>query len=67
MRVAITHYPTGRAEVTQWFDMPRVPRIGDTVHFDDRAWRVRHVSWAPDNDEPVTPGDTAWHAELSVQ
>jgi hypothetical protein len=51
VKVAFTHYPKGGQEVTVWFDMPLIPRVGDTVHFDDRAWEVRHVSWVPEEDQ----------------
>lgn len=60
MRVAFTWYPVG-GEQTVWTDMEQVPAVGDTVHFNDSAWVVQHVSWAEDE---LAEG---WHAELSVR
>lgn len=66
--VAFTYYPPG-GEHTQWFKMPVVPRVGETVHLpiethgepDSRAFQVTHVSWAL--DDPNHPG---WHAEIGL-
>ena len=69
IRVAMSFYTKGR-EQNVWTEMPAVPCVGDTVHYnpdnDDpdgsRAWLVMHVSWAC--------GDftrDVWHAELSLK
>lgn len=68
MRVALTWYPPGEHERTAWFDdFPALPRVDDTVHFNDRSWLVTHVALVPDNLDSPTPADTGWHAECSVR
>jgi hypothetical protein len=68
IEVAFTYYTRG-GEHTQWFKLPAVPRIGETVHLaiethgepDSKAFRVGHVSWT--DDHPEHPG---WHAEVTL-
>lgn len=68
IEVAFTYYPRG-GEHTQWFMLPAVPRIGETVHLpiethgepDRKAFRVSHVSWSNDH-----PDHLDWHAEVSL-
>lgn len=68
--VAFTYYEDpGAREQTQWFTMPAVPRVGETVRLplvggdpdDSKHFTVKHVAWT--NDHPDHPG---WHAEISV-
>jgi hypothetical protein len=65
IRVAITRYPIGGRELTNWFNMPAVPRVGETFFlpelFNEPAREVTHVAWAEDEDTGV------WHAEVSVR
>lgn len=83
MKVAFTWYgdPSGERpgseEHTQWFDMPQVPAVGDSVSVGDPfvpTMTVRRVAWCADvGDEHEgmrmgVPGqrplDCEWHAEV---
>lgn len=80
MRVAFTWYTGPRAtEHTQWFDMPQVPAVGDSVSVGDPyvpTMIVRRVLWVPDlGDEHEgcrlgvvgsPPIASHWHAEVSL-
>lgn len=67
--VAFTYYPKG-GEVTHWYWLPSVPRIGERVHLpiitdgepDSLAFTVGHVAWT--DDHPEHPG---WHAEIGLR
>jgi hypothetical protein len=67
MRVAMSFYTEGR-ELNIWEEMPQVPAVDDTVHYNpshgpegSRPWRVLHVSWVCDD---ITRG--IWHAEMGL-
>jgi hypothetical protein len=55
-------------QITRWFEnMPVMPVLGQTIHFDDRAWKVTSVALVPDDDHTQpTPADTGWHIEIYV-
>lgn len=64
-KVGMSFYTQGRQQVV-WEEMPQIPAVGDTVHYDpdrgnpddERAWIVTHVSWMND--------DGVWHAEIGL-
>lgn len=67
IRVAMSFYTRGR-EQNVWEQMPQVPAVGDTVHYNpdggpdgSRAWRVMHVSWVCDDFTRAV-----WHAEIGL-
>lgn len=64
IRVFLTRYLQGKEMPPAKTTMPQVPAVGETLHFDDRAWRVNHVSWVL-GDGRI--GElNVWHAELAV-
>jgi hypothetical protein len=53
-------------QVTRWFNgMPVMPVVGQTIHFDDMAWKITSVALVPDDDTTQpTPVSTTWHIEI---
>lgn len=66
MRVYITAYLQGRRHIDgiEVPSMDVVPPVGSTLHYDDRAWHVDHLSWVLGEGSFGDPGK--WHVEMAV-
>lgn len=66
MRVYVTCYLRGNEHSAgvPVPDMPAPPAVGSTLHWDDYAWCVDHVSWALGGGSYGVEGQ--WHLELAV-
>jgi hypothetical protein len=63
--VYVTRYLRGTEQPQiGMLSMPQVPAVGDTLHYEDRAWRVDHVRWTEGDGRYGTRGQ--WHAEIGV-
>lgn len=66
MRVYITAYLRGSEHIEgiEVPEMDAIPPAGSTLHYDDYAWRVDHVSWVLGGGSYGDPGK--WHVEMAV-